>query len=406
MTEATDAGGRPESGGATGPWATEAVHRWLFEAAADAILIADDAGRYLDANPQAEVLTGYSRAELLRLRVTDLTPEAVPDRGEPLYQEFVRRGRMTGEYSLRRKDGELVQVEYAAVRTGPGRSLSILRDVTARREAEAEREALLAREQAARAAAEAAVRARDEFLTVAAHELKTPLTALRGSVQIARRRLDAELAPAVGEDPSAAAAADVRLWLTRADQHAARLSRLIERLLEVARLESGRLVIDRRELDLVALVQAVVDGARERLPRGAVHLRTPPVPVRVAGDGLRLEQVIEHLLENAARYGAPSAAAPIEVAVWEDPAASLPSGAVPLPGRVQVSVGDRGPGIPPDIRERLFGRFAQGEHTATQSGLGLGLYLSRQIVEAHGGTLGAEFSTEKGARFVVTLPAA
>jgi PAS domain S-box-containing protein len=404
VTEATDS--RDDAEHATAALReSDARYRWLFEVATDAMLVADDDARYVDANPQAEILTGYTRDELLQLRVMDLTPDTVPEQGRPLYEEFLQQGRMTGEYQLRRKDGTLVSIEYAAVRTG-GQSLSILRDVTARKAAEVERERLLKREREARETAEAAVRARDEFLMVAAHELKTPLTALRGNVQLARRQLDG----AVSETPDSAVAATAleraRRWLTGADQQAVRLSRLIERLLDVARLETGRLVMERREVDLSDLVRAMTDGARERLALHALRVHLPAAPARVAGDPLRLEQVIEHLLNNAAVYGMPSPTSPIEVEVELPKDAGAGAGRIDAAGVVRLIVQDRGPGVPQAGRPQLFNRLARGDTHTQQAGLGLGLYLSRQIVEAHGGTLDAEFPTEGGTRFVMTLPAA
>lgn len=409
MTAVTDAAGPPDDAdhATSALRESDARYRWLFEVATDAMLVADDDARYVDANPQAEVLTGYTREELLQLRVMDLTPDTVLERGRPVYQEFLRQGQMSGEYTLRRKDGSLVPIEYAAVRTG-GQSLSILRDVSARKAAEAERERLLKREREARETAEAAVRARDEFLMVAAHELKTPLTALRGNVQLARRLLGGADA-ATGDVPetpeiTAASLERARRWLSGADRQAVRLSRLIERLLDVARLETGRLVMERREVDLSDLVQAVAEGARDRLALHALRVHLPVGPARVAGDPLRLEQVVEHLLNNAALYGTPTPASPVEVEV-EVPAeaAERQPGAA---GVVRLIVQDRGPGVPQEGRPQLFNRLARGDTQTHQAGLGLGLYLSRQIVEAHGGTLGAEFPAEGGTRFVMTLPAA
>ena len=122
---------------------TESEARWraLFQGASDAILVADDDGRYVAANAEAERLTGYRLGELLGLRVTDLLPDSVPTHGGEMDQEFKRRGRLVGEYVLARKDGSTVQVEFAATRVGPGRTQSILRDITRRKQAQEELEA-------------------------------------------------------------------------------------------------------------------------------------------------------------------------------------------------------------------------------------------------------------------------
>ena len=111
---------------------SERRYRLLFENASDAILVADDDAHYVDANRKAEALTGYAREELLRLCLTDLTPESVPDRGRVIHQKFLAAGSMDGEYTIRRKDGVPVLVEFSASRIGEGRNQAILRDVTER----------------------------------------------------------------------------------------------------------------------------------------------------------------------------------------------------------------------------------------------------------------------------------
>ena len=245
----------------------------------------------------------------------------------------------------------------------------------------------LAWERAARAEAEAAVRSREEFLSVAAHELRTPVTTLRGYAQVLLRQFE----KAEGPDP-----AKVGRALQTFEHQSDKLTRLVTQLLDLSRIRAGQLVLEPEATDLAALVEGVAATAQATVgqpvqvrggqPRGA--------RVRASVDPLRLEQVLINLIDNATKYGQ----GPIEVEVVQ-----------PSPAAVQLAVRDRGPGVPPEHRQQIFERFFQARSTAKGEGqvggLGLGLHISRQIVELHGGRIEAEFPPEGGTRFVVTLPA-
>jgi excisionase family DNA binding protein len=254
-------------------------------------------------------------------------------------------------------------------------------EIEQRKQAEERLRAALASERAAREAAEQALRTRDEFLSVAAHELKTPVTSLSGYAQLILRRLarDGRL------DPD---------WVVEAlgevMGQASRLTRLLSHLLDSSRLEAGRLALEPRPTDLAALVAQAVSGARATSDRHTVALTAPP-SLEAVVDPLRLEQVLANLLDNAIKYSPDGG--PIEVALSQ-----------PLPGAVELSVRDHGIGIPPERRGQIFERFYQAHDNGHRSGIGLGLYISRQIVELHGGEIRAEFPSDGGTRFVVSLP--
>jgi K+-sensing histidine kinase KdpD len=226
-----------------------------------------------------------------------------------------------------------------------------------------------------------AVRARDDFLSIAAHELKTPITSVGGGAQLLLRRL--RRGP-LGLDRIEAGLAEI-------DVQSQRLTRLVEQLLDLTRLESGRLALEPREMDLAAFVADAVAARVERHPDQPVTV-TAPEPVLVAGDDLRLEQVLANLLGNAVKFSPPGA--PVEVAVRRGG------------GQAVVSVRDRGPGIPAEHRERVFERFYQVDHNRHYGGMGIGLYVSREIVALHGGTIAVEDPTDGGASLVVRLPLA
>jgi signal transduction histidine kinase len=232
------------------------------------------------------------------------------------------------------------------------------------------------------AALEEAVKVRDEFISLASHELTTPLAAVRLQLQGLLRGLGD------GDEPPA----DLRTRLESAARNADRLSRLIEQLLEITRLTSGRLDLALTPCDFAAIVRASVETHSKQALRagtGIVVSAPPSLPGR--WDRERLRVMVGNLLDNAIRYGGQE---PVAVAV-EDAGKS-----------VRLSVRDHGIGIASEDQERIFDRFQRavsGEHYA---GLGLGLWLSRRIVESHGGTISVESAPGSGSNFVVTLPKA
>jgi signal transduction histidine kinase len=226
-----------------------------------------------------------------------------------------------------------------------------------------------------------AVALRDEFLSIASHELNTPLTAIKLRVEGMLRALRNEKAS--DKLQSTAAAVETQV---------ARLEQLVQNLLDVSRIGAQRLRIDRARVDLGELVKSLAS----RLPRGgSIDLDCDPDCVG-EWDALRLEQVITNLVVNAFTHGAP----PVRLGVKR------------LGDRARITVSDAGPGIKPADRARIFQRFEQVASRRSVGGLGLGLYITARIVEAHGGTIkidthgAAATSTaaEKGATFVIELP--
>ena len=226
-----------------------------------------------------------------------------------------------------------------------------------------------------------AIRARDEFISIAAHELKTPMTSLRGFVQLAIRQLDRDGAL----DPVQAHQA-----LRVIDQQSRKLSNLISQLLDVSRLEAGRLALERQVVDIGRVVEGVVAAAMANSTEHAILVRIP-APVLALVDSIRIEQVVTNLLDNAIRYSPLGSLIDVEVAQ-------------PCRDKVRLAVRDRGPGIPPEFRDRIFMRFNNAQIADHVGGMGLGLYISHEIVQLHGGQIEAEYPEDGGTRFVVTLP--
>ncbi|MFB1479016.1 ATP-binding protein [Corallococcus sp. RDP092CA] len=230
-----------------------------------------------------------------------------------------------------------------------------------------------------------AVRTRDDFLSVASHELRTPLTSLRLQIDLLRRMSESRGQEPVGSDK-------VKVRLDAADRQLNRLAALLDNLLDVSRIRTGKLTFELASGDLAPLVQDLLARFSDEAKQAAVELDARvegPAPCRF--DRIRMEQVVSNLLSNALRYGQGT---PVHVSLRRQD------------GRLRLTVQDGGPGVPEADRERVFQRFAQVQGSTRTGGLGLGLYIVRQIVEAHGGRIWLEDTPGGGATFVVTLPEA
>jgi signal transduction histidine kinase len=226
---------------------------------------------------------------------------------------------------------------------------------------------------------EDAARLKEEFLSSAAHDLRTPLTVVLGQSELLERRLQRD--PTAPVDPASVA---------RIVREARRLRDLVSELLDAQRLEQGRVVMDLEPADLRQIVEAVRERHAEQ---GAmVRVTGSDHPLVSSVDRPRVEQVVENLVENARKYG-PAADAP-EIAIGSSD------------GAARIAVIDHGVGIPEAERERIFERFfrASNVQNVTDTGLGLGLYICRRIVEAHGGRIWHEPTPGGGSTFVVSLP--
>jgi len=225
-----------------------------------------------------------------------------------------------------------------------------------------------------------AVRLRDEFLVVASHELKTPLTPLQLQLDGLRRALEraGPMAPGLAARVDAAA------------RQVARLGRLVNELLQGAMLAGGRLALEREEFDLGEAAGAMVERLRDEAVRGGCELRLScEGPLAGRWDRVRVEQVLANLLSNALKYGA---GRPVDVGIRA------------IDSAVAISVADRGIGIAPEDAERIFGRFERAVPVHHYGGLGLGLFVVRRIAEAHGGRVTVSSRPGEGAQFTVVLP--
>lgn len=231
---------------------------------------------------------------------------------------------------------------------------------------------------------------KSQFLSIASHELRTPITAVSGFAQLAlrgvRERLGAASADAQGADLQR-----LMRQLTIIHDQSAKLGRLVRELLDVSRIQSGRLEFDLAPVDLADIAKTVVEQSQMTSPQFEYEVRTEG-PVVIMGDRDHLEQVVANLVDNAVKYSPDGG--PVRVRVWKEG------------DQARLSIEDEGIGIPADQVTRIFELFFRTHEAEARRtpGLGLGLYITRGIVERHGGRIWAESGAGKGTRVHVTVP--
>jgi len=354
---------------------SEERYRLLVDSVRDyAIFVLDANGTVRSWNAGAQAIKGWAASEIIGRPTSVFYPLADRELGKPgrLLAEAAERGTVHDQGERVRKDGSTfwADVTVTALKDEKGGLIGygkVTRDLTERKKAEQLRLEL--------AQARAAIDLRDDFLSIASHELKTPLAAMHLALEGIRRQL---------KEPG-----HVARFQTAIDANH-KLTALVDSLLDASAMAGGRLVLQKGRCDLAAIVAGAVESFRP-----AAAAQGCAVEARIAGpvpgdfDPVRLGQVVTNLLGNAAKY-APNT--PIEV--------ELSSG----PGHALLTVRDHGPGIAKEDRERVFGRFEHGQGFRDWGGLGLGLYAARQIVEGHGGTITAHEAQGGGALLAVRLP--
>jgi len=360
----------------------------IVESSDDAIIGKTLAGFITSWNPSAERIFGWTAAEAVGCHISLIVPEE--RRGEEAeVLARIARGERVEHFDTVRvtKDGRFLDVSLTVspIRDGGGRVVGaskIARDVSGRRRLEEEREQLLAREQRARAEAEALNRTKDEFLATMSHELRTPLNAIFGWARMLQSSTMDEMTQARALD------AIVR--------SASAQSRLVEDLLDLSRIVSGRMRLELEPYDMRAVIEAALDTVRPAAAAKGIALETrfdPAVPV-MTGAPARLQQVVWNLLMNAVKFTPAGGRVQVTLRPWGE--------------GVEILVVDDGEGISAEALPYIFDRFRQEDSSTTRryGGLGLGLALVRHLVELHGGTVHAQSAGKRqGATFTVRLPA-
>ncbi len=330
----------------------------VLEAVGDGIFFVDDEGLVRFWTSAAEAITGLARADVLDRPLVELGPDwALVVDGVPAAESRARPRPVTLPFE--REDGEL-WLSFVAVRTHDG-CVYAFRDLTAEREFEA---------------------SKDDFIATVSHELRTPMTAVLGAARTLLRP-DLDL-------PSETQ----RELIEMIASQAARLSEVTESVLLAGRLDRGELAIDRDQVDVNAVVQDAVDVLRKSLPDSVAIEERLGDAGPALGDAARLQQVLINLVDNAVKYSPQGGT--VTVATWRER------------DQVRITVSDEGAGIADGDRGRVFEKFFRGDptHRLVPGGTGLGLYISRELVERMGGRIGLETSSDAGSTFAVALAAA
>jgi PAS domain S-box-containing protein len=342
----------------------------IFENSTDGILTVDNALRIIDFNPAMERLTGWRESAVLGrfyydvLRPSDRQGNEVGLQGSPILQAFAGESVVNREMSITTRDGQHVTVAVTAscVRTKTGEPLSgilTMRDITREREEEEQR---------------------STFISVISHELQTPIAIIKGYASTLAR---------------ADAAMDVEALHSRLgaiEEEADRLNRLVGNLLYASRIQAGGLQMEIVPLDLGHLIESVVRRLGAKNPEVRITKYIPENLPTVMADRERIEEVLQNLLDNAIKYSPRQRDITITCRATGD--------------EVIVSVSDTGMGIALRDQEEIFNRFERSRNKMTQAmpGAGLGLYIARAIVEAHGGHIWVESTLHEGSTFSFSIP--
>jgi signal transduction histidine kinase len=313
---------------------------------------------------QMPSMNGFELAELMR--GTERT------RGIPIV--FVSAGGRELNYAFRGYESGAVDFLYKPLDPHAVRSkVNVFVDLFRQRQELQEAQQQLQR----------AVSMRDDFMSMIAHELRNPLNSVYLQAQLRRKMLSAPQPP--GQD--------AMLKMVERDERQIRsMVRLLDDMLDVSRARTGRLAIMRARFDLAASARVVVDAIQEQATRSGVPITiAAPDGLQIEGDEFRIEQVITNLLTNALRYGQGKPVA-VAVGLREDEREAF------------VSVRDQGMGVAPADQERIFEQFERTEGASQVPGLGLGLYIARQIAQAHQGRLEVRSAPGEGAEFILSLP--
>jgi len=376
---------------------SEQRFRLLVEEITDyAIFMLDANGRVLTWNAGAHRINGYTADEIIGRHFSAFYPRDAVESGWPEHELQVAtvEGRYQEEGWRVRKDGSRFwsHVTITALRDEAGRLrgfAKLTRDLSDRRRAEsleeygALRDQMLEAERAARIEAQRTARMKDEFLATLSHELRTPLNAILGWTQIL-------MMPKRQPEPE-----EVRRALVVIERNAKAQVQLIDDLLDLSRILAGQLRLDVQRVALVDVVNGAMESAQPAADAKGVRLESILDARRciVSGDPARLQQIIWNLLSNAIKFTPKGGR--IQVLLER------------VDSHIEITVSDTGIGIAPEFLPHLFGRFAQRDSTAGRSygGLGLGLAISKQLVELHGGTISAKSPGEGlGATFIVRMP--
>lgn len=360
---------------------SEARFKAVFENALNGIALLSDGMIYLDVNPAVAATLGRDRHDIVGKHVSVFLPSGSEEILATVDNELRSSGVWRGSFPVLRGDGHAIELEWSiSIHSEPATRLAITTDISERRAIEAERERLLDSERTARAEAERANRLKDDFLAAISHELRTPLNAILGWTRLARL-----------QDPSP----ELLKGMDAIERNVRVQTQMIGDLLDVSRITAGKLRLTLQQFDPELAIEAsrtAFDAAADA-KKVVMRCHVAPETGLLVWDLARFQQVVSNLLDNAIKFS--SAGGHVDVQV---------SGNVE---EVTLLVRDEGQGIAREFLPHVFDRFRQEDAGTTRKygGLGLGLAIVRQLVEAHSGTISAASLGEgRGTTFTVRMP--
>jgi PAS domain S-box-containing protein len=335
--------------------------RAMIENARDMICSIDADGLFVKVSPASEQMLGYPPAELIGHHFSELVcPDDVKATGQIIRDIISGQPDVPIENRVTCKDGSIIHVLWSVHWSQSERALfCVVHDITERKKLE---------------------RMKQEFVAMISHDLRTPLTSVRGFLSMLEKGVYGQLNDVGGQRTTAA------------ERNVARLISLINDLLDIEKLESGTLDINPEVMDLSDVVARTVDAVKVYAEQHNVKLKADRMPYEIFADGDRLVQVLVNLVSNAVKFSPPEST--VEIAAGE------------VGDYLEVKVIDQGRGVPEKFRQTIFDRFRQVEaaDATKKGGTGLGLAICKAIVEQHGGTIGVDSEEGKGSTFWFRIP--
>jgi PAS domain S-box-containing protein len=350
---------------------SEEKYRMLLQQAADSIVLIDAQGQVIDANQRAEAMTGLGHAALVGRSIGAL----IPDWADPAGSGTDATAPATWESRLLHPNRQYTDVEISARRLDTGETQAIIRDISERKAGEAKLRTALA-------LAEQTTKAKSAFLANMSHELRTPLNAVLGFSEMIHNQVLGR----IGDERYCAYAADIH-------QAGSHLLDILNDVLDIARIESGRVELNESQVDLNALVEECVRLSQPGASRIAIHTARPHGELTVRADPRALRQIVLNLLSNAIKFTPAGGEVEVITGIAAD-------------GAVELAVRDTGIGISEDDLPHVTEAFMQVEATYARlhQGSGLGLAISKALVEMHGGAISIASKLGQGTTVTVTLP--
>lgn len=354
---------------------TQIRMRTILENEPEGVIILDREGNIQETNPGALVICGKQSADdLLKKKFSDLVSDPYKDLFFEMISKVLKGEKSRLEFELREPRCWL---DVHAVPLPDNLILMVARDATEKKALDVARDELLNK-------AEKSIQMRDDFLSVASHELKTPLTPIKLEIQLVKQYLqfaDKEMVPKFDL---------IMKHLADADKQFDRFLKLVANLLDVSLISADRLILEREKVDISLLIEEVCRSFSREYEVNGVPLSTH-IEKHIEGsfDRIRIEQVVVNLLSNALKYGSGK---PVELSLHKEN------------DEIFLSVKDRGIGIAKDDQKKLFEKFERIAPVKNYPGMGLGLYIANNIVKAHDGRITVESEPSQGTNFIVEIP--